>query len=507
MKTIKGFISAVFSSDPPCHTMSDGVSEAPRKRKLQRQASAEEEGRFCDVCSSDYTGEKFCVCPNHVRRLAVNPLARFIDPVTSKSRSWLRLRENKLSCVICQGELGKDGTRQPHHKNKFFTGEVIAGVRLGKDKLVAHDGGEKSDHKVALRALIRKACSPTVADEAREGGLSRQAQRERVTTPNGLINSCLGAYVCMKLPTSQSSFSTIADLLQDASAGVLPDRYKDEYMFTEFLSSVSLVTMEQIAADIKAASELSLHVDHVDEYLIIRLGYLDDATGTAKTRFWQARKVPQKTAAQTFAAIKNSFRPPYYDGMVAELVPTWEEVLSKLVALVADGASEMGVRRSGQSVSEAKDGENLFAKLQDAKTAVCPTAAKILGFWCSSHRLDLVGGKPELIFARAAEIQEFLKAVCGHIAASPKARQVLDFIARLMDEDTSRQSASSLGGIHFAPQRWLSSVKPMRALVTRRADLVLYMKRLQEGGAQWAQVQWINLQWARVSDLRFSEFN
>ena len=68
-----------------------------------------------------------------------------------------------------------------------------------------------------------------------------------------------------------------------------------------------------------------------------------------------------------------------------------KEFFEKLRIGVADGASENGVRKKGGMMEHADGRENVLSFLQQKKDEYLKESTQsILGYWCCSHRLDVV---------------------------------------------------------------------------------------------------------------------
>ena len=110
---------------------------------------------------------------------------------------------------------------------------------------------------------------------------------------------------------------------------------------------------------------------------------------------------------------------------------------------------------------------------------------KVLGYWCSSHRLDIVMGEPEKTVSYIAVLMNFMRSVVGHVASSSKAQGILRWLAKLIwheegDLSLMLSGPGSLASLSYAPQRWLSQLAPLRALVTRMPDLWMYLVMLSK---------------------------
>ena len=71
----------------------------------------------------------------------------------------------------------------------------------------------------------------------------------------------------------------------------------------------------------------------------------------------------------------------------------------------------------------------------------------------------------------------------AHIVGSDRARGLLAYMAFLLeppDEEEEKivASAGSLSSVSFAPQRWLSTVEPMKGLCDKMDHFLLYMLEL-----------------------------
>lgn len=93
-----------------------------------------------------------------------------------------------------------------------------------------------------------------------------------------------------------------------------------------------------------------------------------------------------------------------------------------------------------------------------------------------------------VVFDDAAELDavwrdvvlSWLRTLCSHVLASPNAKGMLDEIASMVyavsgEESLANKTSSFLVSPHYAPQRWLSHVSPLRDLCSRIGDVVLYL--------------------------------
>ena len=90
---------------------------------------------------------------------------------------------------------------------------------------------------------------------------------------------------------------------------------------------------------------------------------------------------------------------------------TAAELFEKTVIFLADGASVMGVRSKGKTVSHARAGENFFHYLQSAADEYFSNKdggqkKKIIGYWCDNHRLDIVASDGE---SSSVYVQDLLR--------------------------------------------------------------------------------------------------
>ena len=114
--------------------------------------------------------------------------------------------------------------------------------------------------------------------------------------------------------------------------------------------------------------------------------------------------------------------------------------------------------------------------MQDRKTHLLKETSQILGYLCTSHRIDIVSGDAEKEVSYIALLLSFMRSLVGHIATSDRAQGFLRSIAAMIfDErgDDPQASTGSLAAVSYAPQRWLSSVQPLTVLTTRIDDLVI----------------------------------
>ena len=93
--------------------------------------------------------------------------------------------------------------------------------------------------------------------------------------------------------------------------------------------------------------------------------------------------------------------------------------------------------------------------------------------------MDIVSENPEKNVAYIAVIMSWMRSLIGHISGSTKAQGILRWLALLVwnsDGDASLKDApSSLAAVRYAPQRWLSQVGPLKAIVGRFNDIWMYL--------------------------------
>ena len=249
---------------------------------------------------------------------------------------------------------------------------------------------------------------------------------------------------------------------------------------------------------------ITCHVDGAESYLLVRISLM--AGVARKSIFWQARHVASKTAEAAWRALVNAFTQLPNKNLHSWYAITEEEFLRKVGSFIADGASELGVRRKGQTAEAAQAGDNVFHKLQERKKELCGEGSpSILGFWCTNHRIDIVAGAPEKQIQYVSALLTFFRSLVGHVMASTRSQGILQYIAKLIflengvDEGVT---SASLASVHRAPTRWLSDVVPLQQIVTRVLDLVLYLFNLTKERDASLRTYGDKM-YAVVKDLRF----
>ena len=70
------------------------------------------------------------------------------------------------------------------------------------------------------------------------------------------------------------------------------------------------------------------------------------------------------------------------------------------------------------------------------------------------------------------------RSIVGHIVGNDRAKGLLDYMALLLEKDDNAApdvaQAGSLSSVYSAPQRWLSTVKPMQVLNDKTEHLLMY---------------------------------
>ena len=171
----------------------------------------------------------------------------------------------------------------------------------------------------------------------------------------------------------------------------------------EVTDACDVVLFRQVLDVVKASPVVSIGCDEGSRsksFFVIRVHYLD-GDFRPHTLFWQVHRLYVKDHKSLFDAIIQSFTQPPGSPWSASDMFTREEFLRKLVALTADGASVMGVQRSGRPLSEPRPGPigNLAYSLAQAKEEF--NEERLLTVWCAPHRLDLVAAKVERHPSRA----------------------------------------------------------------------------------------------------------
>ena len=198
-----------------------------------------------------------------------------------------------------------------------------------------------------------------------------------------------------------------------------------------------------------------------------------------------------------FDAIIQSFTQPPGSPWSASDMFTREEFLRKLVALTADGASVMGVQRSGRPLSEPRPGPigNLAYSLAQAKEEF--NEERLLTVWCAPHRLDLVAAKVER-HPLAGDLLELVRRLSSHVATHHKAGGVLSTMHALFEPGDGAGAA----GLSFAPHRFLSHAKPARVVCDCWLEIMSYASHVQRDRRDEAMFQWGQRVWATMSSLR-----
>ena len=133
----------------------------------------------------------------------------------------------------------------------------------------------------------------------------------------------------------------------------------------------------------------------------------------------------------------------------------------------------------GASSSSAFAGKNFFNLLQQKRDEFCGAdAMPILGYWCENHRYDQIASDAEAAISYVSELLAFFRSIVGHIVGSDRAKGLLDYMALLLETVDNAApdvaQAGSLSSVHLAPQRWLSTVKPMQVLNSKMEHLLMY---------------------------------
>ena len=459
----------------------------PMKPRELKKTQSEAHGFKCIVCDKDER-----VCPASVRKLKHFEEAKYED-IDGTSKYWMRFSEGKLTCVLCTTFLGKNGVKKARGNAKLATEGLLVTDKLDKSDLRGHigkkgeDGEKKSDHYRAYDALMATKASVDgdgegpADDDDNEGPDTRAKERNKIIVDKRLMNLVVLAYVVMALPLSASCYAAIAKVAAVIGADIPKNLYIDHHFFSELLISLNLVLWESAIQAFKGSHCITIHIDGAGSHLLIRVGILGSGY-TVLRLFWQARHLASKNAEAVWNALRNAFTQLPHKRLSSWYKISEEEWLRKVVALISDGASEMGVRRGGKCLESAAEGDNVLFKLQSRFTEVLGlSAGKILGFWCTNHRIDIVAGKPEKEIAYVARLLSFFRSIVGHVMGSSRAQGILEYLAKLVfeeDGEYEHTSSRSLASIHRAPTRWLSDAAPLKAILSRITELALYLYTL-----------------------------
>ena len=131
----------------------------------------------------------------------------------------------------------------------------------------------------------------------------------------------------------------------------------------------------------------------------------------------------------------------------------------------------------------------------------------IIGQWCNNHRLDCVVDAGEHAVAFVALILAWLRGLCSHVWQSPKSKGILAHIASMVyslvgDHGLDHVTSASLASLHYAPQRWLSHVAPLKSLCSRIGDIVLYLLDRKADKSKATRI-WAADMYKLVADVRF----
>jgi hypothetical protein len=489
------------------------------RRPILKPTPSEIAGEHCIVCDKDE-----CACPHEIRILKHMPEVKHLGEY------WMRVfwkrpegdddafdapEEPHWYCSVCTQVLGKNGVKAARANAPLSSG---AGSRItnstGLDDVKAHFSTPKGNHQRAvdkLKEYAKKAVEEGADAEATAESCvpdkdARARMREAVVVPDGLLNLAVLCFAALVLPLSAQAFEKISRIVGIIGANLgVNIRHQSTYFFSELLLSLDLIIWESMICAFKGASQMALHLDGADDYLLLRVVLLSPSF-VPVSMFWQARKMAGKCHEAVWQGVLNAFTCLQHRLLDAWYAITEAEFLGKVCVLVADGASELGVRRNGQVVESANDGDNFFHKMQArAKEVLGDSFPSILGYWCANHRIDLAPAAADRKFNYTTTLLAFFRSLTGHVMFSGRARGILDFLARaLYDENGPNEdsTSNSLASLHRAPQRWLGDAKPCKSFVSRIADVCLYTRELQgenkkvhrDLGAQWA---------VHINDIRF----
>ena len=278
------------------------------------------------------------------------------------------------------------------------------------------------------------------------------------------------------------------------------EQYQNHYFFNEYLQALDTIIWENNMRFVKACDQIGLYLDVADGYLLIRICGLDQKC-KLQTRFWQARRLATKSAKTISDAVLHAFTkaPPHVE---ESFVLTEQEFFTKLTLGVMDGARENGVQRGGKAVDHAFAGENVLFYLQSKKDTIVPNQQKIQGWWCNSHMLDLVSNAPEKQIAWVAVLLTFMRSLAGHIVASTKAQGILRWLSTIIDDSDADHETKSLASVHYAPQRFLSTVQPLAVICDRLDELVIYLNTVKAEDKK-PLVSWADNMLETMEDMRF----
>ena len=434
----------------------------------------------CQCCQQDIGS---CFCPRAVRQFTSQPNAYFTDASGVKV-FWPRLFKAdtgalRFGCAVC---MQHNAGVLFHAKNVISKGMLE--VKSGKLCKATLDGHVKKGHEGDHGRCVDNYNRAMGGAKVEEGGAaSRFADRSAKEPSIQLLNHFSWLYLALALPVSASKFSSIITMANDTGADVMPNQYMEKHFFTQGMKCFDVIISEAVFATLKKARRVAWHIDVGGGVLLIRYYALTEKFRRV-SHYVQGRTVASHTADGLFVGFVEALTKATDNVPDAAIRLTDKEVYDKSAVFLADGASTMGVRRKGASASSAFQGKNFFSLLQKQRDEFCGTGEvpPILGYWCENHRYDQIASDAESAITYVSALLALFRSIIGHIMGSDRAKGLLDYMALLLETDDNAApdvaQGGSLSSVHYAPQRWLSTVKPLQVLTDKVEHLLMYALEL-----------------------------
>ena len=446
-------------------------------------AAAAKDPASCICCSLNP-----CICPKNIQGLRKIDGAHFSDSHGERI-FWPRVAKKEdgklyMSCFVC-ANFNAGITLHSNSKLRLGTCDVVKSkvCKTTVDDHVAK--GPKGEHGqcVANYLAAFPKNEPKEGEGEQEEPLeqTRAAKRASQTPSKELLNHFAWLYTAVALPISANKFGKLMHVADKTNAEIVEGQYLGDHFFTNGLDCLNRVVSESVFKVLKKARKVAWHMDVGGGVLLIRFFALNSYY-ERQSHFVPRRTLGSHTAKAMFEGFLRSLTAPSKVQTLADVL-SLQEVCEKSVVFLADGASSMGVRSKGKSTCKAVTGDNFFHLLQKKVDEVLGAGVRpVIGCWCDNHRIDVVASDCETKIAYVSDLLKFFRSVIAHIMQSDRAQGLLDYIAFLLEPPTESEeiiaSSGSLSSVHFAPQRWLSTVKPMKALVEKMEHFLLYMLEL-----------------------------
>ena len=473
-------------------------------------------GKDCFVCAQEVAS---CRCNttdvgDWVRR-AVDPNSKshaslkhllYQDPLYNTKVPWLRTfmkevgggqRILHVQCWLCANFNPSTGGRQQLGKPQV--GLAIGNVQIGqfKDHVWKREkgGGEPTvhapEHAAALARYVRQ-CEQWKFEEWGAVGVPSSGcedvkvslEKMRHSMKIERLNHVHEVYQAVYLVESGDEYERHVRSACAKGARFFPSLYNGRTWF----EMTTRLWSNQLFADmwrkIAKSPVLVPCSDEADGFVGLRVQYLDVGLGHTRpaSTFFQLRFLSDASAPGIFAAIKAAFtsadaRPDELKDLVFSEV----QFAQKLRGFIADGASVNGVavspsRSARTAIEMAQPGCNVFSMLSEFTAQHSPV--KLLGVWCSPHRVDLLAdvlkdSKEKLPTFHA--FNDFVTSLCSHLDWSGKARVDVAFLNSMMESERLRSQR-----MHISTKQWLSMAGPVKELLGGMAVAHAHYKSLKK---------------------------